>query len=73
MTRASDLSIIRRVLDIYRRDSIGVRYVQCVEVSNYDRQRAYGSPNRRDDSGWGEREGRRHKPRLHTQFWRVNV
>ena len=56
--------------DTYWRDSIGVRYVQYVEVSNYDRQRAYGSPNRRykrgrDDSGWGEQEGRRHSRRKH--------
>jgi len=63
--------------DTYRRDSIGVRYVQYVEVSNYDRQRAYGSPNRsdkrgRDDSGWVEQEGRRHSRRKHKDNLSLN-
>jgi hypothetical protein len=49
--------------DRNQRDSIRLKYVQYADGSNYDRQRAYGSPNRHDrrghyDSGWGEHEER---------------
>jgi hypothetical protein len=51
--RRADLSITRRVMstDRNRRDSKRLQYVKHADGSNYNRRRAYGSPNRRDRKG----------------------
>jgi len=60
-----------------RRGNIPVQYVHCTDGSNFDRQRAYGSPNTHDrrgryDSGCGEQDGRRRSHRTQDSSLSLN-